>query len=114
MLTFTVRFHAFAECAQVKINASDPAAALARARLLAETQTGLVFERHEERRDIENIQVIGKNGDVAIEWISPSLLLELAAPSLLEAAKLVIARWSDGDLADAVRQLDAAVAEAEG
>jgi hypothetical protein len=39
-----------------------------------------------------------------------------AAPELLAAARLVIERWSSGDLADAVRQLDAAViaATAEG
>lgn len=37
-----------------------------------------------------------------------------AAPSLLEAAELVLERWSEGDLADAVRMLDSAVAEAGG
>ena len=31
------------------------------------------------------------------------------APELLHAAKLVVARWEHGDLADAVRQLAAAV-----
>lgn len=35
-------------------------------------------------------------------------------PALLAAARLVIDRWTSGDLADAVRQLDAAVAEATG
>jgi hypothetical protein len=37
-----------------------------------------------------------------------------AAPALLDAALLVIDRWSRGDLAEAVRMLDAAVAEAQG
>jgi hypothetical protein len=37
-----------------------------------------------------------------------------AAPELLCAAELVVARWSKGDLADAVRQLDAAIAKAKG
>jgi hypothetical protein len=37
-----------------------------------------------------------------------------AAPALLDAAVLVIDRWSRGDLAEAVRMLDAAVAEAQG
>jgi hypothetical protein len=37
-----------------------------------------------------------------------------AAPDLLEAAELVIARWSEGDLAEAVRMLDAAVSSAKG
>ena len=35
-----------------------------------------------------------------------------AAPELLAAARLVIERWSNGDLAEAVRQLNAAVAAA--
>jgi hypothetical protein len=37
-----------------------------------------------------------------------------AAPELLEAAELVIARWSEGDLAEAVRFLDSAVSAAKG
>ena len=37
-----------------------------------------------------------------------------AAPALLEAALLIIERWSQGDLAEAVRMLDDAVAEATG
>jgi hypothetical protein len=37
-----------------------------------------------------------------------------AAPKLLTAAALVIARWSRGDLAEAVRQLDIAVNAATG
>lgn len=35
------------------------------------------------------------------------------APELLEAAKLVIARWEKGDLAEAVRQLSAAIESTE-
>ena len=37
-----------------------------------------------------------------------------AAPQLLHAALLVVDRWSGGDLAEAVRMLDAAIAEAKG
>jgi len=37
-----------------------------------------------------------------------------AAPALLEAAEQVIERWAEGDLAGAVRMLDAAVALAKG
>jgi hypothetical protein len=36
-----------------------------------------------------------------------------ATPELLEAAELVVARWSRGDLAEAVRGLDAAIAKAK-
>jgi hypothetical protein len=37
-----------------------------------------------------------------------------AAPALLSAAQHVLDRWCQGDLADAVRMLDSAVAEATG
>jgi len=37
-----------------------------------------------------------------------------AAPALFNAASLVIDRWSRGDLAEAVRMLDVAVAQAKG
>lgn len=38
---------------------------------------------------------------------------ELLPAALLEAARLVVARWERGDLAEAVRLLDAAIEEAE-
>jgi len=41
-------------------------------------------------------------------------ILIAAAPALLEAAQLVVERWCEGDLAEAVRMLDSAVAEATG
>jgi hypothetical protein len=34
---------------------------------------------------------------------------EIAPPTLLQAAELVIDRWSEGDLAEAVRQLNTAI-----
>ena len=40
--------------------------------------------------------------------------LMAAAPELLEAAEEVLANWSSGDLAAAVRELDAAVKQAKG
>jgi hypothetical protein len=48
------------------------------------------------------------------EQQSANACLIAAAPALLDAALLVIERWSRGDLAEAVRMLDAAVAEAKG
>jgi len=48
------------------------------------------------------------------EWAKGNADLIAAAPALLEAALLVIDRWSHGDLAGAVRMLDGAVAEATG
>lgn len=37
-----------------------------------------------------------------------------SAPDLLESAQKVVARWEQGDLAEAVRELDAVIAEAMG
>jgi hypothetical protein len=38
----------------------------------------------------------------------------LAASGLVDAAELVVARWEQGDLAEAVRKLSAAIAKAKG
>jgi hypothetical protein len=46
--------------------------------------------------------------------LDDDLRLRLAASDLLAAAELVVARWERGDLADAVRELDAAIAKAKG
>jgi hypothetical protein len=40
--------------------------------------------------------------------------LAFAARDLLDAAELVVARWERGDLAEAVRELSAAIAKAKG
>ncbi len=54
------------------------------------------------------------NEDLPVDVQRNAAHLIAAAPALLSAASLVIARWSRGDLAEAVRMLDAAVAEARG
>ena len=55
-------------------------------------------------------------GDGAAPDTEANARIIAAAPALFAAAQLVIERWSNGDLAEAVRQLDAAVtaASAEG
>ncbi len=47
-------------------------------------------------------------------WRDSDLKLRLAAPALLAAARRVTQRWQRGDLAEAVRELAAAIAKAEG
>ena len=37
-----------------------------------------------------------------------------AAPEMLKAAERVVSRWENGDLAEAVRELDVAIASARG
>jgi len=46
-------------------------------------------------------------------WVESNARLIAAAPDLLDAAELVVARWERGDLAEAVRELSAAVAKAK-
>jgi hypothetical protein len=48
------------------------------------------------------------------EWAEANARLIAGAPALLDAALLVIDRWTHGDLAEAVRILNAAAATATG
>jgi len=52
--------------------------------------------------------------DQSAEEITANARLIAAAPDLLAAAEKVIASWQSGDLAAAVRQLDAAIDLAKG
>jgi hypothetical protein len=77
------------------------------------------YTSHDDR-EIPAFQVHGEhkvcetNEDRPPEEQEANARLIAAAPSLLNAASLVIDRWTSGDLADAVRQLDAAMTEANG
>ena len=53
-------------------------------------------------------------GNGAAPHAEANARLIAVAPDLFHAALLVIDRWSSGDLAGAVRMLDAAVTEAKG
>ena len=53
-------------------------------------------------------------GDGAAPHTEANARLIAVAPDLLEAAVLVTERWESGDLAEAVRMLDDAVAQAKG
>jgi hypothetical protein len=55
----------------------------------------------------------GQDDEIPTE-VTANALLIAAAPDLLECAEAVLASWEKGDLAGAVRQLDAAVANAKG
>jgi hypothetical protein len=52
--------------------------------------------------------------DCAREEFQANCDLIIAAPDLLKAGEEVIATWTRGDLAAAVRKLDAAIAKARG
>lgn len=60
------------------------------------------------------IRCIDEASDVSDEEDEANARLIAAAPELLEAGQLVIDRWCQGDLAEAVRMLDAAVKKAKG
>ena len=53
-------------------------------------------------------------GDAAAPQTEANARLISVAPDLFDAAMRVIDRWSSGDLAGAIRALDAAIAEAKG
>ena len=102
------------------IDAPNVDEALAGARQLARTGwRNLNFVAYRNRPCIERIEIRGEAGGVAAEWMDPDLPLREAAPEMLEAleaqteaAQAVIDAWAEGDLAGAVRWLDATLAEA--
>lgn len=73
-----------------------------------------VFEHFEPDCNANEIEVFDQEGNQLAKWQSDYLLLQLAAEDLLDAAELVVARWSNGDLADAVQKLSAVIAKATG
>ena len=64
--------------------------------------------------DADDNAVCETNENLDADVQEANAYLIAAAPQLLAAASLVIERWSSGDLADAVRQLQAAIVAARG
>jgi hypothetical protein len=62
----------------------------------------------------DDVKVCDTNEDRPVTEQEANACLIAAAPDLLEAAEKVIASWERGDLAGAVRQLDAAIELAKG
>lgn len=62
---------------------------------------------------INDIEVCDEHGNTLAQWQDEDLRLQLAARDLLDAAEKVVARWERGDLAAAVRELDATIAKAK-
>lgn len=120
MTTYTVHFFTEADWAKTTIKARTPKQALAAAQKLADEDCGeLDFQSYDSTSGIERIEVWDADWHMLMEWQSADLRLRLAAGDLLEAlatqttaAQAVIDTWSQGDLAAAVRQLDASLAEA--
>ena len=83
-----------------------------------ETET-LDFQSYDGGGGVEHIEIRSADGRTVAEWRHEDLKLRLAARDLLdalegqtEATQAVVDRWAEGDLAAAVRALDAAIAPA--
>jgi hypothetical protein len=115
MNTYTVHFRTDAEFATFDLKAKTPQRALARAhKLYKDNPSELWFEPYDGGQPVNEIEVCDTDGNEAATWQDDDLRLRLAAPDLLAAAEKVVARWEQGDLAEAVRELDAAIEAAKG
>ena len=114
MNTYTVNFASDAEFASHDLDAETPEQALALARKLYEDEPSELWFEPYDGMDVNEILVYDADGNELAVWYDDDLRLRFAARDLLDAAELVVARWAKGDLAEAVRQLDAAIAKAKG
>lgn len=113
MTNYLVKFITDAGSAIHEVAGDTPAHALTAARKRAATDPDELYFEPYTRQDIDEIIVMDDNGDPVCAWQSNALRLRLAASDLLIAAREVVASWESGDLAEAVRNLAAAIAEAE-
>jgi hypothetical protein len=115
MTKYTAYFRNAAEFAVFDIEAVTPEKALAIARtIVAENLDTLDFQYFDGALPVDEIAICDGDYTELAVWYDDDLRLRLAGKVLLAAARLVVARWDAGDLAEAVRQLSAAVAKAEG
>jgi hypothetical protein len=114
MPTFTVYFRTDQQWGTREIKAKTAARALERARRIAEKNPDsiLLTDYDSSVPAINEIEVCDEEDSQLAVWQDDDLRLCLAALDLLEAAEKVVARWERGDLAGAVRDLDAAIAKA--
>jgi hypothetical protein len=115
MTTYTAYFRTDADFATREIKAATPEQALKKARrFYADDPLDLMFESYSDAMPVNEIVIQDAADNELAVWLDDDLRLQLAARDLLTAAELVVASWERGDLAGAVRQLDAAIAKAKG
>jgi hypothetical protein len=115
MKTYTAYFRSDADFATRDFEADTPEQALELARRFYDDDpSDLMFESYIDGMPVNEIAIKGDDHNELAVWLDEDLRLRLAARDLLEAAELVVARWEQGDLAGAVRQLDDAIAKAKG
>ena len=119
--TYRAEFFTAADYAVRDFEAGTPQEALRLARRFYDEDIGeLDFRSYDDNAGLDQIQIWdSKCGTLAL-WESDDYRLRQAARELLvalqtqtEAAKAVIAHWEEGDLAAAVRTLDASIAAAD-
>lgn len=118
MPTYTAQFFTEANWAETPIKAASPKQALIAAQRLADDDlSALDFQHYDDIGNVERIEIEARDGRTVAVWESDDVVLRLAAGTLLEAldpltiaAQAVIDAWAEGDLAGAVRMLDASLA----
>ena len=88
LTTYTVTFRTEQESASEEIDAPSPEAALAEARAINDDRDrlgALYFEPYAGYTPVEEIVVDTPDGERVAEWLSPNLLLHLAAEDLFNA-----------------------------
>ena len=121
MPTYTAHFYTEADWAFATVKARTPAQALRRARRIeSEESETLNFRSFDSTNGVELIEIHSVNRRTVAEWQSDERRLRLAARDLLEAleaqteaAQAVVDAWCQGDLAGAVRRLDASLPTAQ-
>jgi hypothetical protein len=116
MKTYDVYFRSDLQWGMREFVADSPAQALELARrFAAENPESLDLDFYEAcDSEINEIEVCDHRHNSVAVWFDEDMRLRLAARDLLDAGQLVIDRWERGDLAEAVRELDAAIAKAKG
>ena len=117
MPTYTAHFFTEADWAETDIKAASPKQALRRARQIESDQSEILdFQSYDSTGGVEHIEIRASDGTTVAEWQHDDLRLRLARCDLFEAleaqtaaAQAVIDAWAKGDLAAAVRTLDASI-----
>lgn len=121
MPIYRAYFFTEADWAKIMIEAATPELALQQARRIEseETET-LDFQSYDGGSGVKYIEICSADQVTVAEWQSDDRCIRLAAQDLFaalqtqtEAAQAVIDAWSEGDLAGAVRMLDASLADAQ-
>jgi hypothetical protein len=116
LTTYDVYFRSDLQWGMRKFEADTPEQAVELARKFETENSHLLDLDFFEACDnpINEIEVCDDEHNTLAVWQNDDFRLRLAASDLLEAAEKVIARWKRGDLAEAVRELAAAIAKAKG